>query len=86
MTDHKRRYIQPPPTAPRPPEAKRLLADLETVETAGLRAAIELRGFGEHDLADMLADVIERVYTIHGAAGLRLRGAVTVSTGGEGRG
>ena len=77
-----RRYIPKPATKPRAPEAGRLLADLEIVEAAGLRASIELRGFGEPDLADMLADVIERVYTIHAAAELRLNG----TAGGEDRG
>jgi hypothetical protein len=71
-----RRYIPKPPPSPRPPEAARVLADLELVETAGLRASVELRGFDEHDLADMLADAIERVYTIHDAAEKRLRDAV----------
>lgn len=75
-----RRYIASTPKGLRAPKADRLLADLELVETAGLRAAIELRGFGEHHLADLLCEAIERVATIHEAAGKRLPDAVA---GGE---
>lgn len=86
MKAHTRRYIPKPAPAARRPEAERVLADLGLVEAAGLRASVELRGFAEHDLADMLADAIERVYTIHDAAAKRLRGAVPFPAGGESHG
>lgn len=79
-----RRYIQQPPTGLRPADITLVIADLERVEVAGLRAAVELRGLGAPDLADMLCDVIERVQTIHGAAIVHVRTAVP--TGGEQRG
>lgn len=72
------RVSKPSTVKHRPPESDRVMADLSLVEGAGLRAAVELRGFGEHDLADMLCDAIERVYTIHAAVGVRLRGAVRI--------
>lgn len=75
---HRRRYIAKAPEGLREPSLDLLLSDLELIETAGLRAAVELRGFASHDLADMLCDVIERVQTIHGAAQHRLHEADTI--------
>lgn len=61
---------------PRPAGSERLLADLALMETAGLRASIELRGFGLHALADSLCAEIDHLHAVRNAAATRLRGAV----------
>lgn len=80
---HRRRYIAKAPEGLREPSLDLLLADLALIEAAGLRAAVELRGFACGDLADELCEVIERAYTVHSVAVLRLRKPVPI--GGEPR-
>lgn len=80
----RRRYSHKPVTGLREPSTDLLLADLGLVEVAGLRAAVELRGFACHDLADELCEVIERAYTIHSVAVLRLHeDTIPMETAGE---
>lgn len=76
-----RRYIPKPAEGLRLPSATLLRADLELVEVTALRAAVELRGFASHDLADQLCDIIEQVRAVHGAVAIRLRQADVVSGG-----
>lgn len=84
MKGRPRRAWKPAVPKHRAPEADRILSDLASIQCAGLRAAVELRGFAEHQLADMLCDVIERVATIQAAVNLRL--SDTVEIGGESHG
>lgn len=66
--------------------SQKAVTGLRVASAAGLRAAVELRGFACHDLADELCALIERAYTVHSVAVLRLREADTVPVGGECRG
>jgi hypothetical protein len=71
---------RPIKTGPRPPSAEQVLADLATMTVAGLRASIELRAFGLHDLADMLCDHVDGLHAVQRAAEVRLRAAIRTET------
>jgi hypothetical protein len=64
-----------PKTVPRSPSAEAVLADLALMTVAGLRASIELRAFGLHELADMLCEHVDGLHAVQRAAKVRLRRA-----------
>lgn len=61
---------------PRAPIASLLMAQFAAIQAAGTNAAVELRGFGLHGLADSLTAEIEKIRIIHTAAARRTRHAV----------
>lgn len=61
---------------PRHPISSLLMMQMAAIQAAGANAAVELRGFGLHDLADSLTAEIEKIRIIHTAADRRTRNAV----------
>lgn len=61
---------------PRQPISSLLMMQFGAIQAAGANAAVELRGFGLHGLADALTDEIEKIRIIHTAAARRTRNAV----------
>ena len=85
MTAVKKRFrgSSAPNEYPRQANYALLMANMAAIQAAGSHAVVELRGFGLDALADSLVDLVEKTRVIHAAAGVRLRGPVTVQTGGE---
>lgn len=61
---------------PRQPISSLLMMQFGAIQAAGANAAVELRGFGLHGLADSLTAEIEKIRIIHTAAARRTRNAV----------
>lgn len=71
----RRRAAEASTPVPRPPDADQALADLRLMESAGLRAAIELRHLGMGVTADALCDLLDRIHHIRGGAAAQIREA-----------
>lgn len=80
MTAVKKRIVghATPNEYPRQPIESLLMMQLAAIQAAGANAAVELRGFGLHGLADSLTAEIEKIRIIHTAARNQVPRTVTI--------
>jgi hypothetical protein len=71
--NRRRRGHAAPNEHPRAANMALLMSNFGAMQAAAHHAIVELRGFGEQGLADMLNDAAQQVAAIHTAAQVRLR-------------